>query len=58
MKANKFFAVALAALTLMACNKKDEPEQTLTITPAQAEVATITIWDAQGNAAAVYQAFP
>ena len=27
MKANKFFAVALAALTLMACNKKDEPQK-------------------------------
>ena len=39
MKANKFFAVALAALTLMACNKKDEPQATLTITPATAEVA-------------------
>ena len=39
MKANKFFAIALAALTLMACNKKDEPAQKLTITPATAEVA-------------------
>lgn len=39
MKANKFFAVALAALTLMACNKKDEPQQPLTITPATAEVS-------------------
>ena len=41
MKANKFFAIALAALTLMACNKKDEPQQPdkLTITPAQAEVS-------------------
>jgi hypothetical protein len=38
MKANKFFAIALAALTLMACNKKDEP-QALKITPAQAEVS-------------------
>jgi uncharacterized protein YjdB len=27
MKANKFFAVALAALTLMACNKDKEPQQ-------------------------------
>lgn len=27
MKANKFFAVALAALTLVACNKKDEPQK-------------------------------
>lgn len=39
MKANKFFAIALAALTLMACDKKNEPTQTLTITPATAEVA-------------------
>jgi len=39
MKANKFFAVALAALALMACDKKQEPSQTLKITPAQAEVA-------------------
>lgn len=39
MKANKFFAIALAALTLMACNKKDEPQAQLTITPAQAEVS-------------------
>jgi hypothetical protein len=40
MKANKFFAVALAALTLgfVAC-KPNEPEQKLTITPAEAEVA-------------------
>lgn len=28
MKANKFFAVALAALTLVACNKKDDPTPT------------------------------
>ena len=34
MKANKFFAVALAALALMACNKKDEPKQDpLTLNP-------------------------
>jgi len=39
MKANKFFAIALAALTLMACNKKDEPQAQLKITPAQAEVS-------------------
>ena len=39
MKANKFFAIALAALTLMACNKKDEPQGQLKITPAQAEVS-------------------
>ena len=39
MKANKFFAIALAALTLMACDKKNEPTETLTITPATAEVA-------------------
>lgn len=40
MKANKFFAIALAALTLgfVAC-KPNEPEQKLTITPAEAEVA-------------------
>jgi hypothetical protein len=40
MKANKFFAVALAALTLgfVAC-KPTEPEQKLVITPAEAEVA-------------------
>ena len=36
MKANKFFAVALAALTLVACNKKDDPqpgEDTLALNP-------------------------
>ena len=36
MKANKFFAVALAALTLVACNKKDDPtptEDPLTLNP-------------------------
>ena len=38
MKANKFFAVALAALTLVACEKKEEPTE-LTITPAVAEVS-------------------
>ena len=40
MKANKFFAIALAALTLgfVAC-KPDEPSQKLVITPAEAEVA-------------------
>jgi len=39
MKANKFFAIALAALAFVACEKKPEPSQTLKITPAQAEVA-------------------
>jgi hypothetical protein len=42
MKANKFLAVALAALTLgfVACKKdQNDPEQKLTITPAQAEVS-------------------
>ena len=39
MKANKFFAVALAALTLVACEKKEEPTEQLTITPAVAEVS-------------------
>ena len=40
MKANKFFAVALAALTLgfIAC-KPNEPTQQLTITPSPAEVS-------------------
>ncbi|MBR6168022.1 MAG: Ig-like domain-containing protein [Paludibacteraceae bacterium] len=40
MKANKFFAIALAALTLgfVAC-KPNEPEQKLIITPAEAEVS-------------------
>jgi hypothetical protein len=40
MKANKFFAIALAALTLgfVAC-KPTEPEQKLIITPAEAEVS-------------------
>ena len=33
MKANKIFAVALAALTLVACNKKDEPKVPLTLDP-------------------------
>ena len=33
MKANKFFAVALAALALMACDKKNEPTQDLTLNP-------------------------
>jgi hypothetical protein len=40
MKANKFFAIALAALTLgfVAC-KPNDPEQKLIITPAEAEVS-------------------
>ena len=40
MKANKFFAVALAALTFgfVACNQ-NEPSQPVKITPAEAEVA-------------------
>ena len=48
MKANKFFAVALAALTLMACNKKDEPQkESLVLTPTSmtlkvGETGTIT----------------
>ena len=33
MKANKIIAVALAALTLVACNKKDEPKVPLTLDP-------------------------
>ena len=36
MKANKFFAVALAALTLVgfnSCKDKNQPEETLTLTP-------------------------
>lgn len=40
MKANKFFAIALAALALMACNKKDEPQpEKLKVTPEVAEVS-------------------
>ena len=41
MKANKFFAIALAALTLgfVACKPQQEPEQKLIITPAEAEVS-------------------
>ncbi len=39
MKANKFFAIALAAMTLMVGCKKDEPQAQLKITPAQAEVS-------------------
>ena len=42
MKANKFFAIALAALTLgfVACKDKNEPQpDKLVITPAEAEVA-------------------
>ena len=39
MKANKFFAIALAAMTLMVGCKKDEPTETLKITPDQAEVS-------------------
>ena len=41
MKANKFFAIALAALTLgfVACKDKNVPEDKLVITPAEAEVA-------------------
>ena len=48
MKANKIFAVALAALALVACNKKDEPKQDpLTLTPTSmtlkvGETGTIT----------------
>lgn len=40
MKANKFFAIALAALALMACNKKEEPQpEKLKVTPEVAEVS-------------------
>jgi hypothetical protein len=40
MKANKFFAVALAALTLMACNKDKEPQQDkLALNKTEIEVA-------------------
>ena len=47
MKANKIFAVALAALTLVACNKKDEPKVPLTVNPTSmtltvGETGTIT----------------
>lgn len=39
MKANKFFAIALAALALMACNKKDEPKQD----PLKLEPTSLTL---------------
>ena len=39
MKANKFLAVALAALALMACNKKDEPKQD----PLKLEPTSLTL---------------
>jgi hypothetical protein len=39
MKANKFLAVALAALALMACNKKDEPQQD----PLKLEPTSLTL---------------
>ncbi len=39
MKANKIFAVALAALALMACNKKDEPKQD----PLKLEPTSLTL---------------
>ena len=49
MKANKFFAVALAALTLVgfgACNKKEQPEalklDPTSVTLKVAETATVT----------------
>lgn len=41
MKANKFFAVALAALALVACNKKDDPtpqEDTLALNPTSLQL--------------------
>lgn len=39
MKANKIFAVALAALALVACNKKDEPQQD----PLKLEPTSLTL---------------
>lgn len=48
MKANKFFAVALAALTLMACNKKDEPTA-LKLSATSIEVAVAADYQLTAN---------
>ena len=48
MKANKFFAIALAALTLMACNKKDEPTA-LKLSATSIEVAVAADYQLTAN---------
>jgi hypothetical protein len=48
MKANKFIAIALAALTLMACNKKDEPTA-LKLSATSIEVAVAADYQLTAN---------
>jgi len=49
MKANKFIAIARAALTFMACNKKDEPTQKLTLNKTDIEVAVAADFQLTAN---------
>ncbi len=49
MKANKFFAVALAALTLMACNNKKDPEEPLKLNATQIEISVAADYQLTAN---------
>lgn len=49
MKANKFFAIALAALTFMACEKKPEPTEKLTLNATEIEVAVAADYQLTAN---------
>jgi len=49
MKATKFFAIALAALTLMAGCKKDEPKEKLTLNKTEIEVAVAADFQLTAN---------
>ena len=49
MKANKFFAVALAALTLVACNNKKDPEEPLKLNATEIEVAVAADYQLTAN---------
>ncbi len=49
MKANKFFAVALAALTLMACNKDKDPEEPLKLNATEIEIGIAADYQLTAN---------
>ncbi len=49
MKANKFFAVALAALTLMACNNKKDPEEPLKLNATAIEIGVAADYQLTAN---------
>lgn len=49
MKANKFIAIALAALSFMACEKKPEPTEKLTLNATEIEVAVAADYQLTAN---------